>query len=114
MRKYTLADLPPVPRGAGNRRQLAEYARSTGLTSASERTYERLPLPYKLINGEARYDWRCFVLHLLESINSRPLRRYQHPMVEQPTGSSLSASRGGESAQASSSPASRHPLRTNS
>ena len=72
MRKYTLADLPPVPRGAGNRRQLAEYARSTGLTSASERTYERLPLPYKLINGEARYDWQRFVIALLDQINRQP------------------------------------------
>lgn len=85
MRKYTLADLPPVPRGAGNRRQLAEYARSTGLTSASERTYERLPLPYKLINGEARYDWRCFASWLLDHINSRPLRRYHHRRALQQT-----------------------------
>lgn len=95
MRKYTLADLPPTPRGTGNRRQLAKYARDTGLTSASERTYERLPLPYKLINGEARYDWRCFVLHLLESINSRPLRRYQHPSARQLTDSALSDPGGG-------------------
>jgi hypothetical protein len=94
MRKYTLADLPPVPRGSGNRRQLTEYARSSGLTSASDRTYERLPLPYKLINGEARYDWRGFVSWLLDHINSRPLRRFQPASARRPA-ASAPAERGG-------------------
>ena len=85
MRKYTLADLPPVPRGTGNRRQLAEYARSTGLTSASARTYERLPLPYKLINGEARYDWQRFVVvcSTISIAASSPLPESQCPAASQ-------------------------------
>ena len=89
MRKYALADLPPVPRGTGNRRQLADYASSTGLTSASARTYERLPLTYKVINGEARYDWRCFVLHLLDNINSQPVHRYHKASARRPAKSAF-------------------------
>ena len=96
MRKYTLADLPPVPRGTGNRRQLAEYARSTGLTSASERTYERLPLALQSDQSARRgtIGGALFCICSTVSIVS-PLRRYQRPRARQPTDSASTVSRGG-------------------
>ena len=66
----TLPDPPPEP---ATRKAVAAYVRRH-VAPCSHRSIEKWPLPYRVLNGTAVFDWRDVLALLRERYDRAPVR----------------------------------------